>query len=204
MPVAAMLICPIQTGWLGLAFPSLVINYFGQGALLPAHPENFENPFYLHYPVWALLPTVVLASTATSIASQAIITGAFSLTHQAIQLSFLPRIEIRRTSEIEKGQIYIPRVNWLLLAAVIVLVVAFKSSSAACCRLWHCSDGHDGCRGHPRHCRVVEVLELAAGVEAREQPVLSAEGQRSDCPLDQVFVDRQPPVSDVARQRLPS
>ena len=121
---------PIQAAWLGLVFPSLVVNYLGQGALLLASPEKLENPFYLLYPAWALLPMVVLASMATIIASQAVITGAFSLTQQAIQLGFLPRFEIRRTSETEKGQIYIPTINWLLLAAVILLVVVFKSSSA--------------------------------------------------------------------------
>jgi KUP system potassium uptake protein len=121
---------PIQTAWLGLVFPSLVLNYLGQGALLLAHPEKLENPFYLLYPAWALLPMVVLASMATIIASQAVITGAFSLTQQAIQLGFLPRFEIRRTSETEKGQIYISQINWLLLAAVIALVVTFASSSA--------------------------------------------------------------------------
>src|SRR3954467_2935298 len=94
------------------------------GALLLAYPERLENPFYLLYPAWALLPMVVLATMATIIASQAVITGAFSLTQQAIQLGLLPRFEIRRTSETEKGQIYIPRVNWLLLVAVVLLVIS--------------------------------------------------------------------------------
>ena len=121
---------PIQFAWIGLVFPALVLNYLGQGALLLASPEKLENPFYLLYPGWALLPMVVLASMATVIASQAVITGAFSLTQQAIQLGFLPRLEIRRTSETEKGQIYIPSINWLLLGAVLLLVVLFRSSSA--------------------------------------------------------------------------
>ena len=122
---------PIQMAWLGLVLPALALNYLGQGALLLAHPEKLENPFYLLYPEWALLPMVVLATMATIIASQAVITGAFSMTQQAIQLGLLPRFEIRRTSETEKGQIYMPRINWLLLVAVVLfLVVIFKSSSA--------------------------------------------------------------------------
>jgi KUP system potassium uptake protein len=121
---------PIQTAWLWFVLPSLAINYLGQGALLMRHPEKLENPFFLLYPGWALLPMVGLATAATIIASQAVITGAFSLTQQAIQLGLLPRMEIRRTSETEKGQIYIPRINWLLLAAVLYLVIVFRSSSA--------------------------------------------------------------------------
>jgi KUP system potassium uptake protein len=121
---------PIQTAWLAFVLPSLAINYLGQGALLLQHPEKLENPFFLLYPGWALLPMVALATAATIIASQAVITGAFSLTQQAIQLGLLPRMEIRRTSETEKGQIYIPRVNWLVLIAVVYLVIVFRSSSA--------------------------------------------------------------------------
>jgi KUP system potassium uptake protein len=120
---------PIQVAWLFVVLPALALNYLGQGALLLAHPEKLESPFLL-YPAWALLPMVALATAATIIASQAVITGAFSLTQQAIQLGLLPRLEIRRTSETEKGQIYMPRVNWLLLAAVLFLVIVFKSSSA--------------------------------------------------------------------------
>jgi KUP system potassium uptake protein len=121
---------PIQFAWLALVLPSLAINYLGQGALLLAQPEKLANPFYLLYPDWAVLPMVVLASMATIIASQAVITGAFSLTQQAIQLGLVPRFEILRTSETEKGQIYIPRVNLLLLIAVVVIVVMFQSSGA--------------------------------------------------------------------------
>ena len=121
---------PIQTAWLFFVLPSLAINYLGQGALLLKDPEKLENPFYLLYPDWALLPMVVLATAATIIASQAVITGAYSLTRQAIQLGLLPRLDIRRTSETEKGQIYLPRVNWLLLIAVLCLVIVFRSSSA--------------------------------------------------------------------------
>ncbi|WP_293861322.1 potassium transporter Kup [uncultured Alsobacter sp.] len=121
---------PIRLAWLAFVLPALALCYLGQGALLLQHPEAIENPFYLLFPGWALLPMVVLATAATIIASQAVITGAFSITQQAIQLGLLPRTEIRRTSETEKGQIYVPQVNALVLMAVLVLVYAFKSSSA--------------------------------------------------------------------------
>lgn len=121
---------PIQSAWLYLVFPALILNYLGQGALLLNNPMAIENPFYRLYPGWSLLPTVVLASLATIIASQAVITGAYSITQQAIQLGLLPRLDIRRTSETEKGQIYLPAVNWLLLIAVVFLVASFRNSSA--------------------------------------------------------------------------
>jgi KUP system potassium uptake protein len=121
---------PIQVAWLVLVFPALAINYFGQGALLLDNPKAIENPFFLLYPEWALLPMVVLATVATVIASQAVITGAYSLTQQAIQLGLLPRLHILHTSASLVGQIYIPRVNWLLLAGVLLLVGLFRSSSA--------------------------------------------------------------------------
>ncbi|MEA2893464.1 MAG: system potassium uptake protein [Bradyrhizobium sp.] len=121
---------PIRAAWLVVVMPSLLLNYLGQGALLLSYPDKLENPFFLLYPDWALLPMVLLATVATIIASQAVISGAFSLTHQAMQLGLLPRMEMRRTSETEKGQIYIPRVNWLLLVAVLYIVFAFRSSSA--------------------------------------------------------------------------
>lgn len=121
---------PIQTAWLSVALPALVLNYLGQGALLLANPKAIENPFFLLYPDWALLPMVGLATAATVIASQAVITGAYSLTQQAIQLGLLPRLEIRHTSEQQFGQIYMPRVNTLLLVGVLMLVVLFRSSGA--------------------------------------------------------------------------
>jgi KUP system potassium uptake protein len=121
---------PIQTAWLAFVFPSLALNYLGQGALLLADPAAIENPFFLLYPNWAQLPMVVLATAATVIASQAVITGAYSLTHQAIQLGLLPRFEIRHTSETREGQIYLPRVNTLLLLGVLLLVTTFRSSSS--------------------------------------------------------------------------
>jgi KUP system potassium uptake protein len=121
---------PIQSAWIAVVLPSLVLNYLGQGALILADPKALENPFFLMYPAWALLPMVLLATVATVIASQAVITGAYSLTQQAIQLGLLPRLEIRHTSATEVGQIYMPRVNALLLAGVLLLVVLFRSSSA--------------------------------------------------------------------------
>jgi KUP system potassium uptake protein len=121
---------PIQTAWLMIVLPSLAMNYLGQGALLIADPKTIENPFFLMFPDWALIPMVALATAATVIASQAVITGAYSLTRQAIQLGLMPRFEIRHTSEAHSGQIYIPRINMLLFVAVILLVVLFRSSSA--------------------------------------------------------------------------
>src|SRR6187401_390347 len=121
---------PIRFEWLVIVLPALTINYLGQGALVLAYPKSVENPFFLLYPDWALLPMVLLATAATVIASQAVITGAYSLTRQAIQLGLLPRLEIRHTSEALFGQIYMPRVNTLLLFGVLLLVILFRSSSA--------------------------------------------------------------------------
>ena len=121
---------PIRIAWFGLVMPALMLNYFGQGALVLANPKAAENPFFLMMPNWALLPMVVLATAATVIASQALITGAFSATKQTIQLGFLPRLSILHTSIRDTGQIYIPAVNWMLLAGVIIAVTMFGSSSA--------------------------------------------------------------------------
>jgi KUP system potassium uptake protein len=121
---------PIQTAWLAFVLPSLVANYLGQGVLVLADPKTIQNPFFLLYPSWALIPMVVLATAATVIASQAVITGAYSLTSQAIQLGLMPRLEVRHTSAHLVGQIYMPRVNGLLLIGVLLLVVTFRSSSA--------------------------------------------------------------------------
>jgi KUP system potassium uptake protein len=121
---------PIRAAWLGIALPALTINYLGQGALVLADPKAIENPFFLLYPDWALLPMIALATAATVIASQAVITGAYSITQQAIQLGLLPRLEIRHTSESLIGQIYMPKVNTLLLIGVLLLVGLFRSSSA--------------------------------------------------------------------------
>jgi KUP system potassium uptake protein len=121
---------PIRVAWGTVVFPALALNYLGQGALVLSNPSAIENPFFLLAPAWLLLPLVILATLATIVASQAVITGAFSLTRQAVQLGILPRLEVRFTSEAHQGQIYLPRVNWLLLAAVITLVILFGSSSS--------------------------------------------------------------------------
>jgi len=120
---------PIQLAWFVLVLPALLLNYFGQGALLLRDPQSIVNPFYLLAPAWLLYPMVALATTATVIASQAVISGAFSMTQQAIQLGFSPRMEISHTSDQQIGQIYLPGINWTLLAAVVALVVGFGSSS---------------------------------------------------------------------------
>ncbi len=119
----------VRTAWFSLVAPALVLNYFGQGALLILKPETVQNPFFLLLPGWALYPMVGLATAAAVIASQATISGAFSLTKQAIQLGFLPRMTVVQTSARERGQIYIPAINWLLLAAVLAAVIGFGSSS---------------------------------------------------------------------------
>lgn len=120
---------PIRITWLSFVLPCLALNYLGQGAMVLAHPETAENPFFLMAPEWGILPLSLLTMAATIIASQAVITGAFSLTQQAIQLGLLPRLEIRFTNEEQRGQIYLPQINWLLLAGVIALVIVFRSSS---------------------------------------------------------------------------
>jgi KUP system potassium uptake protein len=119
----------VRIAWFGLVAPALVLNYFGQGALLLRDPAALANPFYLAFPSWALYPMVALATAATVIASQATISGAFSVTQQAVQLGFLPRVIIQHTSESTLGQIYVPAVNWLLLGAVLAVVVGFGSSA---------------------------------------------------------------------------
>ncbi len=121
---------PIMLAWYLLVFPSLVLNYLGQGALVLQHPEAMSDPFFLMVPKWALPPLVLLATAATVIAAQAVITGAFSMTRAAIQLGFLPRLAIRHTSERQSGQIYIPAMNWLLFFGVVWLVLSFRSSDA--------------------------------------------------------------------------
>ena len=120
---------PIRLAWVGLVLPALILNYFGQGALLLAHPEAIASPFYHLAPDWALYPLVALATAATVIASQAVISGAYSITHQAIQLGYAPRMRVQHTSHRERGQIYLPGVNWALFLAVVALVVSFGSST---------------------------------------------------------------------------
>jgi KUP system potassium uptake protein len=121
---------PVRRAWLLLVFPACILNYLGQGALILGHPATISNPFFLLAPGWARLPMVFLATVATVIASQAVISGAFSVAHQAGQLGYLPRLRIQYTSEQMRGQIYVPWVNWLLLVSVLTLVLAFRSSAA--------------------------------------------------------------------------
>ncbi len=120
---------PVVLAWLALVFPALTLNYFGQGALLLRSPGSVHNPFFLLAPHWALVPLVILATIATVIASQAVISGAFSVTNQAARLGYVPRLRVVHTSAKERGQIYLPFVNWVLLIAVIALVLGFRSSS---------------------------------------------------------------------------
>ena len=154
---------PISRAWFILVLPALLLNYFGQGALVLGNPETVRNPFYLLAPGWALLPLIGLSTMATIIASQAVISGAFSMTLQAIQLGYIPRMYIQHTSSDAQGQIYIGAVNWALMAGVIMLVIGFESSGALasaygvavtgtmlCTRFWclrRCC-----CCGNGRHC----------------------------------------------------
>ncbi|MCX7377754.1 MAG: potassium transporter Kup [Alphaproteobacteria bacterium] len=119
---------PIQMAWLYFVLPCLVLNYFGQGALVLAHPEAMQNPFFLLAPEWFRLPLVLLATAATVIASQAMISGAYSVARQCMQLGFLPRLTVRHTSSSEEGQIYLPQVNWALMVGVVILVLVFQTS----------------------------------------------------------------------------
>jgi KUP system potassium uptake protein len=119
---------PIRIAWIGLVFPALLLNYFGQAAFVLANPAGIKNPFYMMMPQWAVLPMVVLATCAAVIASQAVISGAFSMTRQAIQLGYIPRLKIEHTSERSIGQIYVPFVNWVLFVAVVMLVLGFQTS----------------------------------------------------------------------------
>ncbi|HXU94126.1 MAG TPA: potassium transporter Kup [Gallionella sp.] len=120
---------PIRLTWFSFVLPALVLNYFGQGALLLANPQAVENPFYLLAPAWALVPMVLLATAATVIASQAVISGAFSVASQSVQMGLLPRMDIRQTSDKAQGQIYVPLTNWTLYLAVVFLVFTFQNSS---------------------------------------------------------------------------
>ncbi len=120
---------PISRAWFFVVFPALTLNYMGQGSLILADPGAIDSPFFLLIPHWGRIPMVVLATVATVIASQSVISGAFSVTRQAVQLGFLPRLTIRHTSAREIGQVYVPAVNWFLLVAVVLLVLGFGSST---------------------------------------------------------------------------
>ncbi len=176
---------PIQTGWFYLVMPALLINYFGQGALVLADPAAIENPFYRLVPEILLLPLVVLATAATVIASQAVITGAFSLIRQAVQLGLLPRFEVRYTSETHAGQIYLPRVNRLLLigvrAAGAVVPHLERPGFGLRYRRFH----HHGGRWHHGFCRRLEIVELARGDRGGGDPAFRRRRHE--------FLCRQPP-----------
>ena len=153
---------PIRVAWLGFVFPALVINYFGQGALVLSDPTAVEHPLFRLVPEWALLPMVVLATLATIIASQAVITGAFSLTRQAIQLGLLPRLEIRFTSESHQGQIYLPRVNMPAARRRDRARPGLRVLEQPRARLRHLGVRRDGGRRAPGHHRDLEGLALVA------------------------------------------
>ena len=120
---------PIRMAWLAVVFPGLILNYLGQGAFIISHPQSVENPFFLMVEGWLVIPLVILATAVTVIASQAVITGAFSIAQQAMSLGLFPRMSITHTSETEHGQIYVAQINWMLLVGVVMLVLVFKSSS---------------------------------------------------------------------------
>lgn len=121
---------PIRLAWFGLVLPALLLNYFGQGAMLLQHPDRAEQAFFMLTPAWSLLPVVVIATAAAIIASQALISGAFSLTRQAIQLGYFPRLDVEHTSSQEVGQVYVPQINWMLAMSTILIVIGFQTSSA--------------------------------------------------------------------------
>uniref|UniRef100_UPI00157F92CE KUP/HAK/KT family potassium transporter n=1 Tax=Escherichia coli TaxID=562 RepID=UPI00157F92CE len=120
---------PIRLAWFFFVIPSLILNYFGQGALLLKNPEAIKNPFFLLAPDWALIPLLILATFATVIASQAVISGVFSLTRQAVRLGYLPPMRMIHTSDMEAGQIYIPAINWALYISVVIVIASFEHSS---------------------------------------------------------------------------
>ncbi len=139
---------PIQWAWFALVLPALLLNYLGQGALLIRHPDAVTSPFYRMVPEWALLPVVVIATLATVIASQALISEAFSLTLQAVQLGYSPRVQIEHTSARERGQIYIPSISWALMACCIALVLSFRTSTNLAAA-YGVALGHDALRLAP-------------------------------------------------------
>ena len=185
---------PIRTAWLGLVLPALALNYLGQGAMLLAHPEGLENPFFLLYPSWALLPMVILATVATIIASQAVITGAFSISQQAMHLGVLPRFRVMRTSETEKGQIYVPFINWLLLGVIAgrrpVRVIERPGG-----RLRYRRDRRHGHHLVPAVHRRLEVLALATGC--------GGAGDRA-VPCHRTRVPRRERAQDPSRRLVPA
>jgi len=180
--------------WTWLVLPSLALNYLGQAMVL-AHPETTENPFFMMAPDVLQAPLVILATMATIVASQAVITGAFSLTQQAVQLGLLPRLQIVNTSARQHGQIYLPQINYLLLAGVVILVLAFKSSSALASAYWrvcHRRDDHIVChRVHRGAARLEEAAVACSGHDdslpdggkrlPRIQPAQGSSGRLRPC-----------------------
>ncbi len=154
---------PIRLVWLAVVLPAVLINYFGQAAMLLQDPTTVHHTFFRQAPAWALAPLVVLATAAAVIASQAVIAGAFSLTSQALQLGFAPRVEVRHSSADEEGQVYVPVVNWLLLVAAVGLVLVFQLRRRAGRRVRRRRVGHDGADDHSRD----GVLSAAAGAGRR-------------------------------------
>ena len=160
---------PIKRSWLILVLPALTLNYMGQGALVLSEPSAVDNPFYLLVPVLGPLPMVVLATLATVIASQAVISGAFSVTRQAVQLGYLPRLDIRHTSSKEIGQVYVPAVNWFLFVAVFALVIGFRLVVEPGRRVRHRRHRHARDRhraGVRRRADAVEEAALAGAASA--------------------------------------
>ena len=154
---------PIQRAWIAFVLPALALNYFGQGALVLTDPAALENPFFLLAPGWLRLPLVVLATAATIIASQAMISGAYSIARQCVQLGFLPRLVVRHTSETEEGQIYLPQVNAALLLGVMILVVSFRDSESLAAAYGIAVTGTFICTQLPGLRGVPPPLRLVAG-----------------------------------------
>ena len=157
---------PIRLAWICVVFPGLVLNYLGQGAFVHANPEAISNPFYLMAPSWALIPLVILATLVTVIASQAVITGAFSIAQQAISLGLLPRMNITHTSESESGQIYIGQINWILLGRRHPSRLGLPVLDQSCRRLWHRRQHLDAHRHAACRDLLLEVAQSAAGPRA--------------------------------------
>ncbi len=161
---------PIRMAWFAVVFPGLVLNYLGQGAFIIAHPQAVENPFFLMAPAWALIPLVILATLVTVIASQAVITGAFSIAQQAMSLGLLPRMNITHTSETEQGQIYIGQINWLILVRRYPAGAGLPLLVQSRLRLWHRRqhlDDHRHDAGHHFLLEGAHPARLAGGPGAR-------------------------------------
>ena len=164
---------PIRLDWFALVLPALVLNYFGQGALVLAHPEAADSPFFKLFPDWGLWPVVLLATAATVIASQAVISGAFSLSQQAMQLGLLPRLDVLQTSEEAIGQVYVPQINWLLMVCVLGLGALVRVVGQPGRRLWHRGRRHDGDHDKPAGGRSPPSVALEPAGDGRSDWLLS-------------------------------